>query len=508
MAMAKAEKKKKGKKKKKLSAKKETAALLTSTVLNPAGEPVNIDLLEEEAFRELGRETAISDVSNLDMIEKTLLSLIYEDDQQADIALYLSVLHVSELAQVLNRLKFDEQRHVIAALGKDLDPEILAWVDPDTREKLIEQLGISATAEALAELDSDDAVAILEDLDDADQQDILSSVPNVNRVVLEQGLSFPEYSAGRLMQRELVAVPEHWTVGQIIDYLRLQDDLPDDFYDLFVIDPTYTPIGSVSLSRILRHKRPVRVAEIMTTQQQMIPAEMDQEEVALKFRKYGLVSAPVVDQNGRLLGVITVDDVVEVIDEEAEEDLMRLAGVGDTNIYRAVWATAKTRATWLSVNLATAILASVVIGVFEQTIAQIVALAVLMPIVASMGGNAGTQTLTVAVRALAMKELTPKTGWRLIGRETLIGLLNGLLFSVIIGGCTFLWQGNTDLSFVIASAMIINLVIAGLTGAAIPIFLQKVGIDPAIASAVFLTTITDIIGFFAFLGLAAILLLP
>ena len=502
---AKKQKSKKKIKKPKKSSHKESRQK-ESRLISQAGHTGDVRASDMNYIHEPATETP--DAASLDMIEKTLHALIYEEDQRADIALYLSVLHVSELAQVLNRLKFEEQRHVIAALGQDLDPEVLAWVDPKTREDLIGQLGLSATAEALTEMDSDDAVAVLEDLDDADQQHILSSVPNINRIVFEQGLSFPEHSAGRLMQRELVAIPEHWTVGEAIDFMRMHQDLPDDFYDLFIVDPTYTPIGSISLSRLLRNKRPIRISEIMQTRLHVISAELDQEEVALKFRKFALVSAPVVDAEGRLLGVITVDDVVEVIDEEAEEDLMRLAGVSDTNIYQAVWETARTRAAWLSVNLVTAILASVVIGLFEETIGQLVALAVLMPIVASMGGNAGTQTLTVAVRALAMKELTPKTGWRLIGKETFIGLLNGLIFSIIIGICTWFWQENFDLSLVIGLAMIINLLIAGLTGAAIPIGLQKIGIDPAIASAVFLTTITDIIGFFAFLGLAAITLLP
>jgi len=309
------------------------------------------------------------------------------------------------------------------------------------------------------------------------------------------------------MQREVVAIPSFWSVGETIDYMRETDDLPDDFYDIFVVDPKHRPIGTLPLNKIMRTKRSVLVSEIMQTEHlKPIPAAADQEEVAYMFRQLDLVSAPVVDEGGRVIGVITIDDIVDVIDEEAEEDILRLAGVSEIDLYHAVLDTTRARFSWLFVNLLTAILASVVIGLFEATIDQVVALAVLMPIVASMGGNAGTQTLTVAVRALAMKELTPVNQLSFIGKELVVGFVNGILFALIIALVAGLWFHSTLLGVVIALAMVINLVVAGVAGTAVPLALVRWGVDPAVASSVFVTTVTDVVGFFAFLGLAAVML--
>ena len=384
---------------------------------------------------------------------------------------------------------------------------MIAYLDPAVREEAIEQLGPRGLARALSALDSDDAVEIFEDLDEEFQSRILATLPKAYRTLLEESLSYPEDSAGRLMQRETVTVPSAWTVGETIDYMREAEELPDDFYDLFVVSPLHKPIGSIPLSRVLRTKRPVRLTEIMETDLHVMPVDMDQEDVAYQFRQYGLVSAPVVDGAGRLLGVITVDDVVHVIDEEAEDDLMKLGGVSETDLYVAVFDTAKARLSWLVVNLLTAVLASLVIGFYEETIEKVVALAVLMPIVASMGGNAGTQTLTVAVRAIAMKDLTAANALRFVGKELLVGAFNGVVFALLAGLVAWLWFSSPGLGIVIAAAMIVNMIVAGLSGTLIPLGLERIGVDPAIASSVFLTTVTDVVGFLSFLGLAAIFLL-
>ena len=310
------------------------------------------------------------------------------------------------------------------------------------------------------------------------------------------------------MQREYVAVPQFWTVGKVIDYLRAAtDDLPNEFYDIIVIDPLYHVVGEIPLDRIVRTKRTEKIEKLTLDELHTIPAEMDQEEAAMIFRREGLNSAPVVDQDNRLIGVITFDDIIDVIDEEAEEDIMKLAGVENSDFYRAIFSTTKSRFRWLFLNLMTAIAASVVISFFDATIEQIVALAVLMPIVASMGGNAGTQALTVAVRALATKELSGANTLRVIGKETIVGFLNGTMFAIIMGVIAALWFGDDMIGFVIGAAMVINLIFAGLFGAAIPIFLNKIGSDPALSSTVLLTTITDVVGFCGFLGLASIFLL-
>jgi len=420
-------------------------------------------------------------------------------------------LHYTETADLLERLSPDERSDLLELIRPELDPDILSEVDEAVRDEIIDQLTIEEVAAAVAEMESDDAVEILEELDADEQQQVLDAIPAGDRTLIEESLTYPEDSAGRLMQRELVTVPAHWDVGRTIDFLRQSADedegaLPEQFYDIFVIDPAFHPVGAIPLSRLLRSKRPVSIEAIMEPEMKLIPVTTDQEEVAFLFRQRDLVSAPVVDADGRLVGTITVDDVVDVIDEEFEEDIMRLGGVSEDDLYNAAIDTTRSRFSWLLLNLITAILASVVIGMFEATIDQVVALAILMPIVASMGGNAGTQTMTVAVRALATKELTMSNAYRVVGKEFLVGSFNGVLFACLTGAVAWGWFGSMTLGLVIGLAMVINMVVAGIAGTTIPLVLERAGHDPAIASSVILTTITDIVGFAAFLGLAALIL--
>ena len=433
-------------------------------------------------------------------------------DDHEEVRALLEPVHDADVADLLQNLSSDERRAVVEALRQDFPPDVLAELDERVRDEVIEELGIAETVNAVRELETDDAVHIISELEEDQQELVLKAIPPQDRTLIEEALAFPEYSAGRLMRRELVAVPVFWTVGDTIDHLRATaeanpDALPDEFFDIFVVDPGHRPVGSVGLSRMLRARRAQPMTEIMSTDLKVIDATTDQEDVAFLFRQRDLASAPVVDAGGRLVGVITIDDVVDVIDEEHEDDIMRLGGVREDDLYSASVETAQSRFTWLLVNLGTAILASAVIGLFDATIEQMVALAVLMPIVASMGGNAGTQTLTVAVRALATKELTEANALRVIGKEVLVGAMNGFLFAVITGLIAWAWFGDAGLGLVIGLAMIVNLVVAGLFGAVIPLALDRMKIDPAVASAVFLTTVTDVVGFFAFLGLGAWLLL-
>ncbi len=421
-------------------------------------------------------------------------------------------LHFSDIADLLERLDDDHRATLVEILRVNFDPDILPDLDESVREQVIELLGVDVFAAALAELDSDDAVEVLEELDEEDQKQVLDAIPDGDRQLIEEGLSYPEDSAGRLMQRELVTVPTFWTVGDTIDYLRKSAEqeanpLPDHFYSVYVVDPKHRPVGEVHLDTLLRSKRPINLLDIMASDLKQIPVTTDQEDVAFLFRQRDLASAPVVDDAGRLVGVVTIDDIVDVIDEEHEEDIMRLGGVRETDLYEAALNTTKARFSWLVINLLTAILASSVISLFDATISQMVALAVLMPIVASMGGNAATQTLTVAVRALAMKEITATNAGRLIGKELLVGAINGCLFALLAGGVAWFWFDSSALGAVIAMAMVVNMMVAGLAGTTIPIYLDKNNIDPAIASSVFITTITDVVGFFVFLGLAALFLI-
>lgn len=420
----------------------------------------------------------------------------------------LDDLSPADTAELIAKVNEEDRSELIAMYGDSLSPIVFSEMNAELSRACLSRMPTHQVAEIVTNLESDDALDLIENLEDDQQKDIIRKLSTKTRMAVEEGLSFPEESAGRLMQREIVAVPHFWTAGKVIDYLRsATDDLPDEFFDVFVIDPSYHVQGQIPLNKIVRSNRNIKLDDLKIDAGHPIPASMDQEEVAHHFRRDNILSAPVIDEDGRLLGVITIDDVVDVIDEEAQEDILRLAGVDNDDLYRAILSTTGTRFRWLFVNLLTAILASYVISFFDTTIEELVALAVLMPIVASMGGNAGTQALTVAVRALATKELSATNTWRIIGKETLVGTLNGALFAIIIGLLSALWFSNPMLGVVIATAMVINLIVAGFSGASIPILLDRYGSDPAVASTVFLTTVTDVIGFFAFLGLAALLLL-
>ncbi len=412
-------------------------------------------------------------------------------------------LHQSELGDLLEALLPEQRRALVELLGRDFDFSALTEVDEAIRLDIVDNLPNEQIAQAVQELDSDDAVYILEDLDQEDQDEILAQLPFTERIRLRRSLAYPEESAGRRMQTEFVAVPPFWTVGQTIDYMREDNNLPERFSQIFVIDPLFKLLGAIDLDQVLRTKRTVKVEDIMHETRHAIPATMDQEEAAREFEQYDLLSAAVVDENERLVGVLTIDDVVDVIQQEAEEDLMRMGGVGDEELSDTVMTTSRARLPWLTVNLGTAILASLVIGLFDATIQQMVALAVLMPIVASMGGNAATQTMTVTVRALATKDIDIYNASRIIRREATVGILNGVFFAVLVGLIAGLWFSDAALGQIIGVAMIINMVAAALAGILIPLVLDRFGADPAIASSVFVTTVTDVVGFFAFLGLAS-----
>ncbi len=413
-------------------------------------------------------------------------------------------LHEADQADLLELLRPEQRSALIDALGPEFRAIVLSELEEGVRDQLLGEMGSEQVAEAVRELESDDAVYLLEDLEAAEQSEILARLPESERTALERSLEYPEDSAGRLMQADVIAVPPFWSVGQTIDYMRETEDLPEAFSEIYVVNPKFHLRGRVPLSRLLRTKRPVLIRDIMETDPHAVPATLDQEEVARLFEHYNLLSAPVVDEDGRLVGVITVDDVVDVIHEEAQEDIHRLGGVGDEALTDTVLRIARSRFTWLLINLATALLASAVIRLFDATIEQMVALAVLMPIVASMGGNAATQTMTVAVRALATRELGSVNAMRIVIREALVGWLNGLVFAAIMGLIAMLWFDSGPLGYTIAAAMLVNHVIAALAGILIPLALDRMNVDPAVASSVFVTTVTDVVGFFAFLGLAAL----
>ncbi len=413
-------------------------------------------------------------------------------------------LHPADIADLVELAPAEDRQALVTAIADLIDGDVLAEMNDWVREALVDALEPHQVADLAAELDTDDAVAIIEDMDVEDQREVLRALDPDDRAAIEEALSYPEESAGRLMQRELIAVPEHWTVGDVLDYLRGNDELTTDFWEIFVVDPSHKPIGTCELSWILRTPRGITISDVMKREQTLIPVDMDQEEVALRFQKYALISAAVIDASGRLVGMITVDDIVHIISQEAGEDILRLSGAGEGDINEPVLLTVRTRLTWLFVNLGTAILAASVVGLFQGEIAKFALLAVLMPIVSGMGGNAGTQTLAVVVRAIATNQLTESNTIRMIVRELRIAAANGASLGLAIGAGTLLIYGIPWLAAVIAMAMVINNLIAGLSGVLIPVTLDRLRVDPAVSSAVFVTMMTDVMGFFSFLGLATL----
>jgi magnesium transporter len=427
--------------------------------------------------------------------------------ERADAAAVMALsgeLHEADVGALLEHLAAEDRPRFIALMGREFDFTALTEVDDAVREEILEEIPNDAIAEGVRDLDSDDAVRILEDLAEEDQEEVLAKLPAIDRISIAKSLDYPDDSAGRRMQTEFIAVPSFWTVGQTIDFMRETEDLPDRFYTLHIVDPAHRLVGLVPLDRLLRTKRPVAIAEIMEEAEHTVRVDEDQEETARLFRSYNLVSIPVLDDGERLVGVLTFDDIVDLLDEEADADIKALGGVkAEEEISDDVWTIAKGRFTWLFVNLLTAILASGVIAMFENALKNMVALAVLMPIVASMGGNAGTQSMTVAVRALATREIDRANAMRVVRRELIVGVLNGLAFAVIMAAVAMAWYGPAQIGLVIGLAIVVTLAAAALGGVVIPILLERFGVDPAVASGPLVTTVTDVVGFFAFLGIAS-----
>ena len=438
---------------------------------------------------------ALMDSLNLGLIDKTQ-SL-------------LSDLSSGEIANIIEQLDASDRKKLIFFLGSSIEPEIILELDKDIRNEIISVVGEHTFLDVVSKLDTDELIVILEELDTDKRGQYLKLLPKKSqRELVKKGLKFPEDTAGRIMSTNVVSVSASWTIGKTLKFLRQKKELlPEDIFEVYILDSKRKPVGTLNLNTIVRSSSNTIVKDIMNTQFKTIPIDTDQEEIALGFKQNNLIAAPVVDKSGKIVGQINSDDIIEIIEEEAEEDLLRLSGVQSGDTYSAVLQTIKARFSWLLINLFTAIAASFVIGIFESSLKQVVALAILMPIVASMGGNAGTQTLTVAVRALALREITRANALRVIGKEFTVGAINGLIFAAIIGTIASYWFQMPLLGFVIAAAMILNLIIACLSGILIPLILDKTGIDPAIASTVVLTTITDIFGFFTFLGLGSIYLL-
>lgn len=420
---------------------------------------------------------------------------------------HVSQFHVADFADLIEQLPHQDRQRAIRILGHDLPSGSLPELEEGVRDEVLDFIEPEVLVQAVSALDSDDAVYLLEDLEPGERREVLRSLERGDRVAVEQALSYPEDSAGRMMQREVVTAPTFWAVGQAIDFMRLESDLPQQFYEIIVVDPACRPVGIVPLGRLMASRRHVGLEAIMNRDFRSIRADDPQEEVAYLFNQYHLVSAPVVDGAGRLVGSINIDDAMGALDEQAEEDIHRLGGVGDEEITDSVVEIAIRRFPWLAANLATAILASLVISIFDETISQLVALAVLMPIVASMGGIAGTQTLTVAVRALAARDITSTNAVRVVMREALVGVANGLAFALLVALIAYFWYGNAMLGMVLGFAMIMNLFVAALAGILIPLGCERVGADPALASGTFVTTVTDVVGFFMFLGLGSWLLI-
>lgn len=447
---------------------------------------------------------AHEDGLNREIVER-VLDVVESDDHDALVAI-LDELHPADIADLLEQISRSERKALITLWGVQLDGAVLSELEEGVRDEIVAELPDHVLAQAVQELETDDVVYLAEDMDEPQQERILRALDDVDRAAVERSLQYEEYSAGRLMQREVVVAPEHWTVGNAIDFLRREEWLPESFYDLVIVSPQMHPIGMISLGRLMGAARRTKLRELMDEDYRSFRVDQSQEDVAYAFNKYHLISAPVVDGDGRLAGVITIDDAMEALEEETEEDLRLLAGVGDEELSDGVLEIARGRFVWLAVNLLTAILAASVISLFSSTIELHVALAALSPIVASMGGNAGTQTLTVAVRALATRRLTASNMARVIGREGVVGLLNGVGFAVVMGILSALYFQDQTIGLVIGLALIGNMVVAGFSGVLIPVGLEKLGVDPALASGTFVTTMTDVFGFFAFLGLATVML--
>jgi len=446
-----------------------------------------------------------SELDEDDRLKPEFVSAVLEAVEAGDVEAArarVEPLHPADIADLIELVPSEDRPALVSAIADLIDGDVLAEMNDWVRDALVDALEPHQVADLAAELDTDDAVAIIEDMDAEDQREVLRALDPDDRAAIEEALSYPEESAGRLMQRELIAVPEHWTVGDVLDYLRRSDGLTTDFWEIFVVDPAHRPIGTCQLSWILRTPRSVSVSDVMQREQTLIPVDMDQEEAALRFQKYALISAAVVDASGRLVGMITVDDVVHIISEEAGEDILRLSGAGEGDINEPVLDSYRARVRWLIANLGTALVAATIIGLFEGTIAKMVALAALMPIVAGVGGNAGTQTMAVTVRALATNQLTDSNSLRTIRREIAVALLNGATVAAVIGVAVATVFWNPALGGVIAAAMLVNIVIAGLAGVIVPLTLDRFNADPAVASSVFVTMVTDSMGFLVFLGLA------
>ena len=465
-------------------------------------------MTEPIAHRQLTQETEETfglDVAFVDEVARTLRA-----DDRPRVRELVADLHYADMADLLERLDVQDRRLLVESIRDDFNADVLPELAETVRDEVMDALGFEDFAVALTELDSDDAVYVASKLRPDERAQVVARMPQASRMLIEQGLAYAEASAGRLMQREFVAVPNYWTVGETIDYMRAVQNLPEKFYAVFVVDPRHRPQGMVELSRLLRAKRPERMKDLFDEDVEPISLDMDREDVAFLFKQRNLVSVPVVDKSGRLVGQITIDDVVDVIEEEAEDDILKLAGVRNADVsslYDAIIRTASSRFPWLAINLLTAFLASSVVGLYADSITKLAALAVLMPIVAGMGGNAGTQTLATVVRALATRELNASNALRVTGREIFVGLINGFLFASIVGLAAYLWFTDIFLGIAIAGAMIINLTVAGFAGIMIPLTLNKLGADPAASAGVFLTTVTDIVGFFTFLGLATLIVL-
>ena len=460
----------------------------------------------DQSAAELLEDVAEDGFSLSDERIAAILEALYADDREK-IKTLVEDLGEADMADLFHKMDRADRQEFLEKYSSLIDADFYAHLDYQLRAEILSDMPPAAVAHIISDLDSDDALDLIIDLDPQFQKEILKKLSVRDRIAIEEGLKYPEESAGRLMQREYVAIPQFWTVGKTIDYLRAAtEELPEEFYDLIVIDPSYHVVGEIPLARLVRARRSEKIYDLTLEDIHIIPATMDQEDVAHLFRREDLGSAPVVDEDGRLIGVITIDDIIDVIDEEAGEDILKLAGVEESDLYQAAISTSLSRSRWLAVNLITAFVAASVVSLFGATIEKVVALAVLMPIVAGMGGNAGTQALTVAVRALAMRELSGTNAGRAILKEGIVGFINGCIFACLVGLIAALWFQNQTLGFVIAAAMVINLITAGIFGAGIPIVLNRLGQDPAISSSVFLTTITDCVGFFAFLGLATLFL--